>query len=736
MKYDANIIMNSTDFPLTPLRKPLMIGCSGGTGHNSAIEGIATSIRGSEASAKTIFVDYQPVKAEDRVASKESKQIYMGISVMHAPVFGYAVQSVVDRTQYPVLPTKAEIEQEVTSLSSKQKPTRTYIDMLLDVYPGGFESAAIWNVLQKQDETATLRKLIALQENSDTDNYQTVRKHFYDQLVAAAEKKEPFTEVMSTQAMSLPALCDAVAEYNTWCETQRLTAPRVFVHQYMTDLATKGAVHFFNPLSRLTPSQQEQMQLFGVNCDSKIMDHFFPKSPSHDKGHYFNKVEAVDSAENPMVRAGFKDPQYDNSEKFSKEVQLTFKDAKGTIQDENKHTIQADEKIASIMLGGQGGNDSYKYIENLLQTGCEKVFVFGVQNNQTVQAAIQQLIDSNPHYQGKIISLANQDAEQIAALMSRSNVVVTRGGGLSVMEQMAMKHSQEQSIFIHHADSEAHELTSGISWEDANVDALIEHLTTKEVYSKKTSPALALRHFREMELIHSIPIQDAPYKATISDYIQNLSQEEFDAFFSDAKDSKSSRILGNITDQVNADIVALEAQVLRHKQFCFNNIVKALSSSVKISTEHDLKTWLSGNINQSIPHSLSKYLEDYDAILKLNLILHPPDSSSPFGTIGALTLAMQDQDIKKLLDHIEGEQIKAPANKILHYIQRMKALFLFFFHHKSKIQEESFSSLMKSKDTKGQPMHFSRGSQPQSLIRSSVEPRTEIGNVAKQKRTQ
>jgi effector protein SdbA len=460
----------------------MMIGCSGGGGHNAAINGIIDSYSDD----KQIFLrTYPPKTQKSRESASEIDLIYRGLTLMSLPLIGPLIKFIMFYTYLPVLPQKTLVEQEVQSLFSKDSVDRKYIDMLLDVYPAGHESAALWNVLQKMDQTADLKKLINLQEKSDEANYQSIVNYYKKILREAAEKGEPFTELVSTQAMGLPALCDAVIAYNEWVEEQRaqrkdfLPTP-VIIHQYMTDLATEGAVHFFNPLSSLSKKQQQQMKLYGVGLSENLLKKKLP-------GHAFSSIQDIIPDQNPMIRKGFKDSSCDHSASLGqKTIELRLD---GELE---LFSIEAQENIASIMLGSQAGNDSYEYIESCLQNGCDKVFIFGGKNNRELYDKIQNLIDSDrKRYAGKIIPLGNQSDRPIAALMSRSNTVIIRGGGLSVMEQMAMNHSCAQSIFIHHGNTKEKELTSGISWEDHNVEKLITFLKGKNVHSQKTSPSLA-----------------------------------------------------------------------------------------------------------------------------------------------------------------------------------------------------------------------------------------------------
>jgi len=64
-----------------------------------------------------------------------------------------------------------------------------------------------------------------LQNTSDTENYGVVYRYFIEHLEQAAREGAPYTEIISTQAMALPALCDAVLYYN------HKIAPTVITHK-------------------------------------------------------------------------------------------------------------------------------------------------------------------------------------------------------------------------------------------------------------------------------------------------------------------------------------------------------------------------------------------------------------------------------------------------------------------------------------------------------------------------
>ncbi|NDH08272.1 MAG: hypothetical protein EBY16_01410 [Gammaproteobacteria bacterium] len=491
-----------------PTHQPLMIGCSGGGGHNAAIKGLHEYLTQKMPERMKESV-HAPVVPGEHPSSPTTQQIQIGSRLMHLPIIGYVIRKILSFTPYPVLPDLQSLNSSIKELKLTNSNSRFYIDMLLDAYAAGYYSVAIWNCLQKNDEINELKKLISLQPMSDQENYATVKAYYLKVLKEAAEAEKPYTEIISTQAMALPALCDAVIAYNSSCPP---LGPKLVIHQYLTDLP-KGSIHFFGPLTALTKQQQEQMKLYGVGMTEKVILDFFKEE------HSFAAICDIAPDKNPMVRPQFKEEEFDKSSQFHKDVEIDLNVV-------GKVDIKANQQIASIMLGSQAGNDSTRYIETMLESGIDKVFVFAGKN-ETVKSEITRI---EQRYKGRIEALGPQDAKHMAQLLSRSNMVVTRGGGLSVMEQMAMEHNIEQTVLMHHADpvSQTDELQSGITWEDKNVECLIEYLMKKNVYATKTSPERAKRHILEARLIAAVKrverdkgkLADTPY------YIEKLDDSQ------------------------------------------------------------------------------------------------------------------------------------------------------------------------------------------------------------------
>ena len=662
------------------IKKPLMIGCSGGGGHISAILGIEQSLKTTYFSDTLELPSYTPVLAEHRPATAS---IHTGANIMHAYGVGKPLQKIIELTPIPLLPHAEALDEEIRNLSKKEQlnGSRPYIDMLLDVYPEGYESAAVWNILQRNEKTKALKKLIALQYVSDTFNYQIVYDYFMKKLHEAEAIGAPYTEIISTQAMALPALCDVVKDYNA----SRHEENHIVINQYLTDIPTLGAVHFFNVLATLTPIQQRQMRLYGVGMADEVIQHFFPQ------GNHFNKIYNVPASRNPMVRVAFKDPSYDNSDKFDQQVTLNFQ------KEVLPYTIAPEEQIASIMLGSQASADTVKYITPLLKCGMERVFVFGGKN-KSISDKIDELINTHPEYKDRIVRLDNQSDKEISALMTRSNIVVTRGGGLSVMEQMAMSHNPEQIILIHHSDTNENEpLSSGISWEDSNVEKLIESLQEGNIYAQKTSPNLALRHIAEGQISscikrnQQIELKDLVQKvqgiskSTLNQCLAWLNEghadkvkEYFKCYTNkeNQHEKKYLSIIENLNARCDDCIEYLSKQILdemKNQNECYIQLIEMggdadIMAIEPLDAAHIVMQVLNKELENPSP-ALFAVAKSYDAIQTLQRTIScTNEAQSPFEKLNAFKDSYRDKEIKQTIQSNQSNVFKRLIDEIIYHL--------------------------------------------------------------------
>lgn len=483
---------------LSPLhaRKPLIISSSGGGGHISAANGIVNFLE--KHYPNIAITKHSPEPRNDKDPSTYG-HLQLAMTWLHEKNISKPLQHILKKYTYiPILPNKKELETEIKLLKQKNAPymQRNYIDMLLDVAEIGYESVGIYNALIKNDDASSLQKLPLFQQQTEKFNYARIYKHFLTLLMDAAKANKPYTELISTQILGFKPLCDAVSDYHQWLDNHELynDYPKPIIHQYMTDLPSNGASHYYDGLRALTEKQRSFMKLYGCELDIDFLINNIPLS------HSFAGLHKIDRKDNPMVRAGFNNPATSLHNKWHIDNEITYTDyeinpspdsSTYTLKpkkDKAKLTIKADEKIASIMLGSQASIDTICYASILASSDCSKVFVFGGLN-QNIYPIIQQMMAENPKLKDKIICLGNQEDDVIQPIMTRSQKLIIRGGGLSIMEQMQMDHHPEQEIYIHHSDNETNTLTSGIEWEDGNVDKFIKDAQKNKLSVQKTSPS-------------------------------------------------------------------------------------------------------------------------------------------------------------------------------------------------------------------------------------------------------
>lgn len=529
------------------IKRPLIIASSGGGGHIAAAKGIVDDLR---MLGNVDIIQHQAVLYQDR-QSNPLRVFFRTLLFLKS--FTYVSKAwdwfhqqtgISDVLEYHSF--WSEIDR-LKTLAIHQ-PQRPYVDLLLDLYPFGYEMTAIFNALQRRDQTEELLETIEKQGVNDWAHYVFIKAQIMALLEHQAKIGKPYTSIISTQPQSLSAMCDAVKWYNSiflvkqnqelqcinhqilvletainemevllkqvptttfewlnmiWVscislyfakrEIGALNAKKqahgdteltpLRIEQYMTDLPTAGAVHFSSALKSLSNRQRGHINLYCLGEPNKELKQL----------NRLN-IHVLKPDQNPMLRTTFRDTSALTHYTFTElDHMLTFQD-----KDEAIHRlISAKEKVASIMLGSVGGDASIDYIAPLLNKGYTHVFIFGAKSNAVIQHMIAQLPETQ---QACIIALDNQTDQAIAPIMARSNCVVTRSGGLSTMEQMAIPLIKNKQILIHHKNSDDvanNVLTSGLPWEDGNADCLIAHVKQHGAEVKKTCPKLVNEQLRD-----------------------------------------------------------------------------------------------------------------------------------------------------------------------------------------------------------------------------------------------
>ncbi len=344
----------------TARRRPLIIACSGGAGHISAAKGIVDELSVGAKPAEIPL--YRAVRYQDKPFSLRGGLIRFGVWIMSVPYLGAAIKGVCRLFKLPVLPSYDAFHAQLKNISQNESDgdkgrERPYVDMLLDVYPTGYEFTAVNNAAHLSLGRNDIKRMISYKGKTEEQNYQAAFDHIYAMLVDGAKKGKPYTAIVSTQALSLEALCDAVICYNEVflpefnSENHTVIAP-AYIQQYMTDLPAIGCAHFMQNLSDLTDKQRSVMEVGAVYMSSPIKAAFF------GEGHGFKAVHSIDPRNNPMIRAGFKAPSLKQYTDKSTQHELSYKayaidegTGRALYTGDESVTVKPDEKVASIMIG-------------------------------------------------------------------------------------------------------------------------------------------------------------------------------------------------------------------------------------------------------------------------------------------------------------------------------------------------------------------------------------------------
>lgn len=532
--------------------RPLTVASSGGHGHIVAAKGIIDQYMRQD---NVEFVQYQAVQYEDRQTSVLRLFLTIFLYVKSFQYVAYLWEEFHKLTGISNILDHHSFWEEIKILRAGPKQ-RLYVDILLDYYPFGYEMAAIFNGLQRKDRTKDLHLAVNKQILNDKIHYYSIYHQFKTCLKKQAKTGKPYTSIISTQPQSLQAMIDAVIWYNEeflpsqvqkvnhiqtrigtlkkqiasiekWNATyakypifwpfvfayssimsffvkqelrtlykQRMIERNILkemvplsVDLYMTDLPTEGATHFVDVLKRLKEKQRRHLQVYCVG-ESPVL--------SKMKGL---TVRQLSSDNNPMLRQAFHQKEWLKTfTELDKNILLSFSDHPHSLD----RVIPANEKVASIMLGSIGGNASVEYIKPLLTHGYKHIFIFGAKRSDYIMQYIAQL---PLEQQACIIPLDNQGDESIASIMTRSQCVVTRSGGLSTMEQMALPIIKNKLLLIHHKNPmKGQSLTAGLSWEDGNADRLIKHYETQGEKAIKTCPNRVWSDLQTLNPIQNIGV--------------------------------------------------------------------------------------------------------------------------------------------------------------------------------------------------------------------------------------
>ena len=275
--------------------------------------------------------------------------------------------------------------------------------------------------------------------------------------------------VIDTQPLCLHSIVTAV-RFAKW-----ITNKDIQIEKVLTELPTNYIAHFLRPIKRLRIKHRQLVKLISTHPlveENETADCFWKKYSglSETRIEYtdfpirpsFKKYQAKKRTQEPfIINVKLKD---DNEESLLRKTlavansQAVFQDGKLSLN------IEHQDSVVTLMLGSQPTHSAtLSYVENFIESVSRYgkpqtnyfLFVFCSKKlfeKPCLQMLIQKMIEKKNNYPNNltIIPMSPQGDEVIAPLYFRSDLTLTRSGGVTSMELMTVASGQ---IWIHKENS-------------------------------------------------------------------------------------------------------------------------------------------------------------------------------------------------------------------------------------------------------------------------------------------
>lgn len=348
-------------------------------------------------------------------------------------------------------------------------------------YFSGKANTETWDNLQKAGGIESVRALEGLVDKqwiAEKIQYGSVYTNMKAKL---SELKDDELEIFDTQALSTPAICQAIAEHN------KENNKSISVTKIVTEFLTHRAVHFLDPLSRIAPEHRAVLKVQVVEP---------PLTGPSESVAEFNKSHGVDgiafeylSEQNiePPVRAEFKQNNYaadkkilikaetdekvnehnakapKDKQKLAEQAYLKAQFAGSPIKvngNDIEITKEPNDKLITITMGSQGSSTILAYVDKFIEQANKAGKVEGnvylcIAAGKNEGASLYEMV--RKHIEGKqlpanfkILPLAFQDGKHMASLLQNSDILVTRSGGMSSIEaKYTQKIAKKRVVYVH-----------------------------------------------------------------------------------------------------------------------------------------------------------------------------------------------------------------------------------------------------------------------------------------------
>jgi hypothetical protein len=296
--------------------------------------------------------------------------------------------------------------------------------------------------------------------------------------------KQKVTRVVDTQPIGTSAIIKAIRTYN-WIAKKKLYLEKVIV-----DLPTKKSTHFFNSIKLLSKKDKKFVKLLTIE---PLLENGESEDQFWDKCCRLSKKAVI--YEKFPIRHGFKSflDKKRSHEPFNIKIRVNNKIVKSVTQKIAKRghlkeietastkllefEIGKDDVLVTILLGSQPAyRATLKYVSKFIELAKDiannnkkiDLFVFCSDyepKHGNLFHDIMTLITERKDYPSNlsVIPMIFQKDDIIAPLFFRSDVTITRSGGQTIMELMAVSSAK---IWIHSEAKRKKEITKELSLEE------------------------------------------------------------------------------------------------------------------------------------------------------------------------------------------------------------------------------------------------------------------------------
>lgn len=408
-------------------------------------------------------------------------------------------------------------------------PTYSFFD--LDPVFSGKSNTAQWDEAQREGTEEAVRKLeglVELQPFAEKLQASDVERNLSKYL-----EENDVQAVYNTQALSTPAICQAVVKYNEAHEKTPLS-----ITTTVTDLITHRAEHFLSSLQKLTPAQQKVLTMEIATApmtdpgetETQFLDRYgIPEGLFVPKAKLGRLDEEVYRAETtagkytlPVKKEVLELPKPEDKDKIVIKANKSNDDAEfkylstqlgrntaadATVDVEIKKS--PNDKLITITMGSQGSNTVLEYMDSFKEqllhnppAGKGDIYLCiaaGKSGSGSLYekvkshaAAIMDELPPEVRSRVKILPLAFQDGKHMASLLNNSDVLITRSGGMSAMEAVQTHgRNPNRQVFVHseaklkypdnfpkHSFDATYEalMQGTVKWEGGNAEYLLREI--------------------------------------------------------------------------------------------------------------------------------------------------------------------------------------------------------------------------------------------------------------------